>query len=469
MDIKLKFLGAAGNVTGSRHLLEANGARLLVDCGLVQERALQDRNWDAFPVPAGSIGAVLLTHAHLDHCGLLPKLVREGFRGRIYCTTATAEIARVVLEDSASIQEEDARFKQLRHAREGRRGPYPERPLYTLEDAKACLARLTPVRLGKPVPLGDGVEATFHGVGHILGASFIRVSVRQGGEERIIVFSGDVGRWNVPLLQDPVVPDRADYVLVESTYGDATHPSEADAADRLAQVVNETRQAGGNVVIPSFAIERSQDILYYLNELLLANRIPHLVTFLDSPMAINVNDVFKRHPELYDEAMTALVRRDHSPFELPGLRVTRTTEESKAINHIRGTAIILAGSGMCTGGRIKHHLDHNITRPESTILFVGYQAAGTLGRMIVEGAREVRIHGQMLPVRARVVQLQGFSAHADRDELLRWLSGVRTSPRRVFVVHGEPATAASFAALVGERLGWPTAVPHYGEEVVLDG
>jgi len=468
MNIKLKFLGAARNVTGSRYPVEADGARLLVDCGLYQEREFQARNWEPFPVAAGSVSAMLLTHAHLDHCGLVPRLCRQGFRGPIHCTGATAEIARFILEDSAHLQEEDARFKQERHESEGRRGPYPEQPLYTTQDAIACQDQFSPVRYGQAVALGHGVEATFHNAGHVLGASNIRVVVRQGAEERAIVFSGDVGRWNVPFLEDPTVLEAADYVLVESTYGDKVHPSEAEAVDQLAAAVNATYQAGGNVVIPTFALERSQDILYHLNTLVRASRIPHLLTFLDSPMAISVNEVFQKHPELYDEEMTALVRRHHSPFDLPGLHVTRTTDESKAINRLRGTAIIMAGSGMCTGGRIKHHLEHNIARPESTVLFVGYQAAGTLGRQIADGAREVRIHGRTYPVRAKVAQLSGFSAHADRDELLRWLSGARPPPKHTFVVHGEPQTAASFAEFVRARLGWEVSVPGYQDEVVLD-
>ncbi len=468
MAIRLEFLGAAQNVTGSRYLVEAGGVRLLVDCGLYHERALLGRNWAPFPVPARTIDAVLLTHAHLDHCGLLPRLCREGFRGRIHCTGATAEIARFVLEDAGGIQEEDARLKQERHRREGRQGRYPEAPLYTAADAVACGGQFSPVRYGQAVPLGEGVQAVFVNVGHILGAASVRLTVGQGPAARTIAFSGDVGRWGVPILQDPAVLEQADYVLVESTYGDRVHPSETDSQEELARVVNATREAGGNVVIPTFALERSQDVLYFLNALRLAGRIPHLLTFLDSPMAISVTEVFRRHPELYDAEMSDLVRRHTSLFDLPGLRMTRATEESKAINHIRGTAIIMAGSGMCTGGRIKHHLEHNIARPESTILFVGYQAAGTLGRAIAEGAREVRIHGQTYPVRAKVARIEGFSAHADRDELLRWLSGMKAPPRQAFVVHGEPDTARHFADLVHERMQWRTTVPAYGDEALLD-
>ncbi|MBE3068845.1 MAG: MBL fold metallo-hydrolase [Planctomycetes bacterium] len=468
MDIKLKFLGAAQNVTGSRYLVEAGGTRLLVDCGLYQERALQARNWDPFPVPAATIDAVLLTHAHLDHCGLLPKLYREGFRGPIHCTAATAEIARIVLADAASLQEEDARLKRKRHEREGRKGPYPEAPLYTREDAAACAGQFAPVGYGQAVRIADGIEAVFFNVGHILGASFIRLSVDQGAERRTIVFSGDVGRWDRPILKDPERPEQADYLLIESTYGDRQHPGGKDCSDALAAAVNAAHKAGGNVVIPTFALERSQDVLYCLNRLLLDGRMPQLPTFLDSPMAIRVTEVFEHHGELFDEETRDLVRQHNSPFDLPGLRLTRTTEESKAINHLKGTALIMAGSGMCTGGRVKHHLAHNISRPESTILFVGYQAQGTLGRIIVDGAKEVRIYGRTYRVRAKVARIEGFSAHADRDELLQWLSGMKAAPRRAFVVHGEPDSARHFAGLLHERMKWKTSVPTYGEEATLD-
>ena len=468
MSIKLRFLGAAQNVTGSRYLLETDGAKVLVDCGLYQERDLRERNWDPFPVPSDTIDAVLLTHAHLDHCGLLPKLVHEGFRGKIHCTAATAEIAEIVLLDSAHLQEEDSAFKRRRHEKERRKGPRPVAPLYTTEEVKATTPLFASVRYEEPVRVGDGVEATFHDAGHILGSSMIRVKVGRNGEERTIVFSGDVGRWDRPILRDPTVFDRADYVLTESTYGDRTHEDPKDIDDMLADVINTTREGGGNVIIPSFAVERSQELLYRLNELLLEDRIPHLMVFVNSPMAISVTEVFEHHPELFDEEMMALIRARTSPFDFPGLKMTRTVDESKAIHHISGTVIVIAGSGMCTGGRIKYHLDHNISRPESTILFVGYQAVGTLGRQILDGADEVRILGRTHPVRANIAQINGFSAHADRDELLRWLSGLQTPPRHVFVTHGEPEAAEHFAGLLREQKGWEVSVPQYQEEAVLE-
>jgi len=468
LQIKLAFLGAGQTVTGSRFLVETSGQRLLVDCGLYQERQFQGRNWDPFPVPPQSLDAILLTHAHVDHCGLLPRLVREGFHKPVYCTAATAEITRIMLLDSAKLQEQDAEYKKKRHQKEGRRGRHPEVPLYCTQDAEASLPLLTPVGYEEPVRVGHGIEASFHDAGHVLGSAMIKVRVRQNAEERTILFSGDVGRRNKPILRDPSTFEEADYVLVESTYGDRSLGPAVDVTEELAEVINNTVAAGGNIVIPSFALERSQEVLYCLNEVLHQGRLPHLLVFVDSPMAVRVTDVFEHHPELYDEEMAQLLREKRSPFDFPGLTLVRTIEQSKAINYLTGSVVIIAGSGMCTGGRIKYHLVTNISRPESTILFVGYQAAGTLGRRIVDGAREVRILGRYHPVRASVAQIHGFSGHADRDQLLRWLSALKRPPRKVFVVHGEEDSASRFADFVAERTGWQTAVPQYGDEVVLD-
>ena len=468
MQIKLGFLGAAQNVTGSRHLLEANGTRVLVDCGLYQERQLRARNWDTFPVAAESINAVLLTHAHLDHCGLLPKLAREGFGGRIYCTTATAEIAKIILLDSAKIQEEDAEHKRKRHKKEGRKGPYPEVPLYTTEDAEACLPLFSPVQYRQSIKLGDGLEATFYDAGHVLGSSIIRAKVHQDGQERIILFSGDIGRPDRPIVCDATIFDRADYVLIESTYGDRVHKDTGDIEKSIGEVINSTIKAGGNIIVPSFALERSQEVLYYINELTLKNAVPRLKIFLDSPMASRITRVFQNHPEFFDEQMSKFVSRHESLFDMPGLKMAGTAVESKAINEIKETIMVIAGSGMCTGGRIKYHLINNISRSNNTIMFVGYQAAGTLGRQIVEGAKGVRILGRKYPVKARIVRINGFSAHADRDELLEWLRELEAAPRGVFVVHGESQSAKAFGDYVREQTGWNVSVPSYQDEVVLE-
>jgi len=475
----IRFLGAAQNVTGSCYLVEHQDRRVLVDCGLYQERKYRERNWAPFAVQPGSIDAVLLTHAHLDHCGLLPRLVREGFSGPIYCTPATAAIARIVLLDSARIQEEDAAYKRRRHEREGRKGPYPEEPLYSEEDAERTIPLFQPVGYDSPVPITNGISASFFEAGHILGSSMIRVELEEGSAgaatgagtsdgKTSIVFSGDIGQWDKPIIEDPTIFSEADYLIMESTYGDRTHEDPGEVADLLAEAVNTTRRAGGNLLIPSFALERTQEVLYHLNRLLHADRIPHLMVFVDSPMAISVTEVFKNHPELFDEAMQEMVETGHSPFSFSGLKMTRSADQSKAINHIRGTSIIIAGSGMCTGGRIKHHLVHNIQRKESTILFVGYQAEGTLGRHILSGAREVRILGQTWRRRANIRRISGFSAHADQPALLRWLSALKRPPRGLFLTHGEADAIRVLGKKIEQEKGFKPLAPEYGQRFDLE-
>jgi metallo-beta-lactamase family protein len=459
----LHFLGAARGVTGSCYLLENGGPRVLVDCGLFQERKFQERNWNPFPVEPSSLSAVLLTHAHLDHCGLLPKLVREGFRGKIFCTAATAEIARYVLLDSARLQEEDAEFKRARHAREGRESPRPVQPLYTEADAQRTLPLFSAIGYGQGVQAAPGLTAVFLEAGHILGSASIRVQL----DGLSVLFSGDVGRWDRPIIRDPAPFQPVDYLLVESTYGDSLHENTEGIEQALAEAVLSTRRAGGNLLVPSFALERTQEVLYYLNRLQASGRIPHVPVFVDSPMAVEVTEVFLRHPDLFDEEMRRLMLTGSSPFSFPGLTMVRSVEKSKTLNHLRGTSVIIAGSGMCTGGRIKHHLAANIDRRESTVLFVGYQAEGTLGREILSGARQVRIHGQVRRVRARVQRITGFSAHADRAELERWLAPQDRPPRRLFVVHGEQRAAEALAGRLRARAGWKVAIPEYGERVEL--
>ena len=468
MDIKLKFFGAARNVTGSCYLVEANGTRLLVDCGLYQERDLKPRNWADFPVPAETIDAVLLTHAHLDHCGRLPKLVKEGFRGSIYATAATAEIANIIMLDSAHIQEEDIKHKKMRHEKAGKKSPFPYEPLYTTEDAEKANTLFEKTGYDRPVAIADGITAEFRDAGHVFGSAMIRLRIEQGGEARTILFSGDVGRWNLPIMRDPSQFEHADYVLIESTYGDRTHGEVASIPGELERIVNATHEAGGNLIIPSFSLERTQELLYHLSNLLREDRIPHLIAFVDSPMAIRITEVFKKHPELFDEETLRQLHEGSHPCDFPGLTLSRSVDQSKSINHIKGSTIIIAGSGMCTGGRVKHHLKNNIDRPDSTILFVGYQAVGTLGRHILEKPEKVRIFGEEHPLRARVEKISGFSAHADRDELFRWISSLRQPPRRLFVTHGEESAALSFRDFLAEKTGWECSVPEYEQEVRLD-
>ncbi len=468
MEIKLKFLGAAQNVTGSCHMLQADGIKILVDCGFFQERQFSERNWSPFPVPPESINAVLLTHAHLDHCGLLPRLVKQGFKGKIYCTEATAEIAKIIMLDSAKLQMEDAEYKKKRHKKEGRKGPHPYEPLYNTADVEACFPLFKPVKYKQHVKINHCMDALFCDAGHVLGSSVIRVKVKHNGDSRTVLFSGDVGRPDRPILNDPDLLSQADYVLIESTYGDRVHGDADDIKGLIKDVINETKEVGGNIIVPSFALERSQEVLYYINQLHHENAIPRLTVYLDSPMASKITKVFKEHKELFDDEMTEYIKNHESPFEFEGLNMAGTSDESKAINNVKGTIMVIAGSGMCTGGRIKHHLVNNIEKPENTIMFVGYQAIGTLGRRIVDGEPEVRILGNKYKVKAKVVRIHGFSAHADKEELLHWLSGLKTAPRKIFAVHGEAESAQHFAEFIKEKTNWPIEVPAYLDEVILD-
>mgnify|MGYP001547127692 CR=1 FL=1 len=468
MELKLHFLGAARNVTGSSYLIETPKARVMIDCGMYQERKFKERNWQDFPVKPASVDAVVLTHAHLDHCGLLPKFVRDGFNGKIWGTAPTMEIAEIVVLDSAHIQEEDCKYKKKRHEEEERQSPFPYVPLYTSDDARFAIDHFKKTSYEKSIEVAPGVVATWHDAGHILGASMVTVEVEHGGEKRKLLFSGDVGRCNKPIICDPTFFDHADYVVCESTYGDRVHKRVNNLHEDLQEIIVDTTKRGGNIVIPSFAIERTHELLYLLNDLLMAKKIPNLMVFVDSPMAVNVTDVFIKHPEYFDDEMKQRLRSGNSPFTFSSLKLSRSVADSKAINNIKGTCIIIAGSGMCTGGRIKHHLVHNIWRSESTILFVGYQAEGTLGRVIVQGKKSVRIHGRSHQVKARIDQLQGFSGHADKAELFKWVSNLKEPPKKVFVTHGEESAALEFADFITKKLEWDVHVPTFKEVVDLE-
>tara|TARA_B100000809_G_C15118456_1_gene523334 strand:- start:73 stop:1470 length:1398 start_codon:yes stop_codon:yes gene_type:complete len=462
--MKLHFLGAAESVTGSCYVLETANSRVMIDCGMYQERDLQGRNWEPIPIAASSIDVLLLTHAHLDHSGLLPKLMKEGFKGEIYCTAATAEIAEIILMDSAKIQKEDVRKKIKRHRRQKRKSPRPPAPLYEMEDVTACKKAFRTVKYDEPVTVAEGVEARFHDAGHILGSSMLELSCKDTDGPRRVVFSGDIGHLDVPLLKNPTLLTAADVVVMESTYGDRTHESNDDVDERFAAFVNETVAAGGNLIIPSFAVERTQELLYHIGKLRMDRRIPSIMVFVDSPMAIRVTEVFRHHPELFDKETQEMLEQGTHPCDFPGLTMSRTVAQSKAINLIRGSAIVIAGSGMCTGGCVKHHLKNNLDREESTLLFVGYQAHGTLGRHILEKPEEVRIFGEQYPVRLRIEKLNGMSGHADRDGLMRWLSAFEAAPQHLFLTHGEKSVSHKLSKHIDSELGLHAAVPAYLSE-----
>jgi len=448
-------------VTGSCFYLEIGDLRILVDCGIFQERAYLNRNWDPFPIAPSSLDYILLTHVHLDHAGLIPRLVRGGFKGKILMTTPSGALLPVVLLDSAKIQEEDARYKKRRHKKEGRKGPFPVVPLYTVEDAEKSLRLFEEIPYDLSTQLDQNVSVVFHDAGHILGSAMVELQIRLNQKFIRIVFSGDIGQKDKPLIKDPTVFDSADYVVMESTYGARDHNDTEPVETQLEKYILSTVKAGGNIVIPTFAIERAQELLYHLSRLVRLNRIPYLMMFLDSPMALDITDVFLQNKVEMDAETLELFREGESPFRFPGLRFVRPTQESKAINQIRGSCVIMAGSGMCTGGRVKHHLVNNISRPESTILFVGYQARGTLGRLIVDGRQDVRIHGKTYRVRAQIAQIEGFSAHADRSGLYDWLSGLSSPPKKVFLVHGEMEGAKSLRDKIVKTKGWKVDIPEY--------
>ena len=449
--MKLSFHGADQGVTGSCHLIECAGRKVLVDCGLFQGgRVLEEENAKDFGFDPGEIDFVLLTHAHLDHCGRLPVLVKRGFRGKIVSTSASRDLCRLVLIDAAHLQEEEARYaNSLAH----RRGSHEvHEPLFGLIDVLDTFDRFGPdVAYGETITLADGIVATFSDAGHILGAASVLLELAEGDERRRVLFSGDLGNSGRPLLRDPIPPADIDVAIMESTYGDRNHRSFAESVAELYEALNESLRRGGNVIIPTFALERAQELLYYMHQGVAQNRLPaSLNVFLDSPMAISATEIFKRHPECYDPDIATLFANGQDPFHLPGLRFTREAADSMALNRIRGGAVIMAGSGMCNGGRVRHHLRHNLAHADATVIFVGFAAVGTLARSIIDGTREISIFGEPIRVRARIYTINGFSAHADQAELLSWHN--RTGARRTFLTHGEPGAMEALRHKLGDEL-----------------
>jgi len=454
--LKLSFHGADRAVTGSCHLLEWSNRRILIDCGLFQgSRDLVEENVAAFGFDPATIDFVLLTHAHLDHCGRLPLLAKRGFKGEVITTAASRELTRLVLIDAAHLQEEDARRRARQSRRRGEEEAPP--PLYTVLDTLNCLDRFgRTAEYREPLQLAQGLRATFFDAGHILGSASILIEAGEQGDRRSILFSGDLGNAGRPLLRSPDPPARADIIVMESTYGDRLHRSLGDSIEELYGAISSTLARGGNVVIPTFALERAQEILYVLHQGGERSRLPPAMPiFLDSPMAISATEIFNRHSECLNVEAVRLFRDGADPLHLANLRLVRESADSVAINRIAGGAVIMAGSGMCTGGRIRHHLRHNIWRKESAIIFVGFAAKGTIARQIIDGARSVRLFGEEIPVRSTIYTINGFSAHADQRELLAWRRGIEGCAA-TFLVHGEELPMQALAThLQGQRVEMP--------------
>lgn len=460
--MKIRFLGAARTVTGSCYHLMYEEMQILVDCGMYQGRHGDEINCMPFQFNPADITYVLLTHAHIDHSGLLPKLVAEGFRGPIFTTPATADLCEIMLLDSAVIQEKDAEWLTKKALRTGRHVTYE--PLYTQEDVKALTPSLQRQGYGQIKLLEKDLEFRFVDAGHILGSGSLEVWYPSANGKKKIVFSGDVGKSDNPIIKDPDPINEADYVVVESTYGNRFHKDLDKSIDELVEAIVGTFNRGGNVLIPSFAVGRTQDILYTLNRLTKEGRLPSMDVFVDSPLAERATAVYASHPELYDTEAMAFLRA--KPGGKMRLHFTSSVEESQKINKVKTGVIIIAGSGMCEGGRIRHHFKHNLWRPECSIVFVGYQASGTLGRAIVDGVKKVHVLGEEIAVRARVFTIGGFSAHADQKELLEWLGAFKNKPE-VFIVHGEEEVAFAFEKVVHSRLNLATRIPVKGEEFTV--
>jgi metallo-beta-lactamase family protein len=454
--LKLSFHGADRSVTGSCHLVECAGERILIDCGLNQgSRELDEENAEPFGFDAAGINYVLLTHAHLDHCGRLPLLAKRGFQGEIITTSASRELARLVMLDAAHLQEEDARYNARRAGQEGA-AYHTNEPLYSTLDALHCLDYFGRTAIYAEVfEVAAGVRATFIDAGHILGSACIFLELEEQSHSTSVLFSGDLGNTGRLLLRSPAKPPHAENVVMETTYGDRLHKQIGPSIDEFYEAITETFKRGGNVIIPTFALERAQELLYFLSSGVAQGRLMKSIqVYVDSPMAISATEIFRRHPECLEPAVVKLLQEGHDPLDLPGLHFTRESAESIAINGIHGGAIIMAGAGMCTGGRVRHHLQHNLGREESSIIFVGYAAIGTLARSIIDGAKQVNIFGKNIPVRARIYTINGFSAHADQAELLAWQQ--QTSAKRTFLVHGEGDIMKQFAAhLAGTRIEMP--------------
>ena len=463
----ITFYGGVGSVTGSKYLLESNGKKILVDCGLFQgEKELRERNWQDPPFAPPEIDAVVITHAHIDHTGYLPRLVKLGFKGKVFTSKPTSDLMKILLPDSARLQEEEADYRN----RKGLTVHQPALPLYDETDAKETLKLIQPVSNdGEAVEVCEGFRASFRIAGHIIGASLVLIEMtdaRQGGESIKFLFSGDLGHYDQPIIRDPAPPVACDYLMCESTYGNRLHGSES-AEDQMAKIINESLKRNAPVLIPAFAVGRTQEVLYLIRELEDAHRIPVLPVRVDSPMASQATQVYNRFPAEHDAEYESILAHKRHPLRTGSMQTTSSRDESKALNKEHGTRIIISASGMLTGGRVLHHAMRVLPDEKATIIFVGYQAAGTTGRRVQDGEHEVRIMKQWIPVRCHVETVHGFSAHADWKAVLRWLAGLKTTPKEVFTTHGEPAAAQAMAQHIRDRFGWNVRVPSYGESVEL--
>ncbi len=470
--MEIQFCGAVDCVTGSCHLLRTGEYSILLDCGQFQgNKHMEARNAEAFPFKPEEIDCMILSHAHVDHSGRIPLLVKQGFRGRIYCTKATADLLEVMLRDCGHIHEKDAEWANRKARRAGR--PETE-PLYTVEDAEASLAYVEPVLYDQLVEINDRVKICFNDAGHILGSAITEIWVEEEGATSKIVFSGDLGVADRPILRDPVIIKKADYVIMETTYGNRLHEQNLESVERLMEIIIKTAQRGGTVVIPAFAVGRTQELIFQLNQYYESHNeykpiLDKINVYIDSPMAITTTEVFKRNASVFDDATREYILNGDNPLDFRNLYFTRTTEESMALNEDPAPKIIISASGMCDAGRIRHHLKHNLWDRRNSIVFVGYQANGTLGRRIVDGERDLSVLGEEIHVGAQIYNLEGFSGHADRDGLLAWLEGFQVRPKQIFLVHGEEDSKMDFAALVKEKLGYDCTVLHGPATYTLGG